>query len=144
MFRARPRVTRADTLLPYPTLFRSRIGRDADHPAGAGHGLHLLIGDAARVVRDGAHRGVRDYDRLRGVGRGVERRADADMRAVDQHADAVAVAHDLDAEMRQATVLRLQAAVPDVVAFHIGQLEDAPTQLVPQTHPLAVLLDPAD
>src|SRR3546814_8663371 len=61
MTRRPPRSTRTDTLLPYPTLFRSRLG----HPvAGAGHA----------VERDDVEEGRRGADRALHAGRRRVRR----------------------------------------------------------------------
>ena len=65
-----------------------------------------LVGDVARVIGDSPGAGVGEHDRR--LGR-VERRGHRrrrDVAQVDQHPEAVHLADDLDAERRQAVVLR--------------------------------------
>src|SRR3546814_6698327 len=83
MLRRPPRSTRADTLLPYTTLFRSRAQRRVRHPGPADGGRDGdLLGrpqqvraraagdlEPALVPARGAHRAVRAGARAHGPGR---------------------------------------------------------------------------
>ena len=60
-----------------------------------------VVGHVARVVADGAGRGMREDDRRAGDAQGVGHRVGRDVAQVDEHAEPVHLEHDLLAELRE-------------------------------------------
>ena len=84
----------------------ARHERHHDDAAVLRHARENRVGHVARMIDERARAGVReDHRRLGDVERGAHRPG-RDVRQVDEHAEAVHLAHDFPAEWREAAVLR--------------------------------------
>ena len=89
---------------------------DADHPAGGGAGLDLVVPDIALMVPELAGIGMAEDDRRRRGLDGLHGGLVGAMGAIDHHADAVHLGDDLAPEFGEADVLVMATAAGEVVA----------------------------
>src|SRR5581483_8716103 len=105
------------------------IGRAADHAAIVAQSAQHLGRLVALVREQAVGVGVSDRDRLLRMADRIQGGAIAHMRAVDQDADAVHLAHDLPAEPCEAGILVLIAASAELVLIVVRELDDPHPQI---------------
>ncbi len=120
-----------------------REGRHADHTATRGHRFHHVVRKRTRPRNLRRHADVRHDARLLGHLDGVERRLDAGVAQVHRHPDAPGFLDQPRAEVREAGVVRFEAAVAHEVALVVRELQHAQAKPMEHLEPRQVVADDA-
>ena len=99
------------------------VERDLRHTALFCQGAQLVVREVARMIAQGAARGVGAYDGHAALAQRIVERCLCGVREVDHHARAVHLAHRLASEVAQAAVRLLRAAcgVAEVVVAVVAE-----------------------